>query len=418
MKVLLLGSGGREHALGWAISRSPRCDELISLPGNPGLAELGPTVEGIDPSDVGAVAAFARVQGIDLVVVGPEAPLAAGVVDALSSLGVPAFGPTRSGARLEASKSFAKEVMAAAGVPTGSYGQFTDAALAGSYLSSLDAPYVVKADGLAAGKGVLVTESIEDATEWVERCLSGSFASGEEPTVVIEEFLPGPELSVFFLCDGTNAVPLQPARDYKRRGEDDTGPNTGGMGSFSPVADLPTGLVDEVRTAIALPVLEEMAQRGTPYRGFLYVGLALTPDGPKVIEFNCRLGDPETQAVLPLLESDLLVLMHAAATASLPDGDLSWSSRAAVNVVLAADGYPESPTKGGVITGIPSPTEELIVFHAGTTSDDRGRTVANGGRVLSVVGLADDVATARTRAYEAVAAIGWPHKVFRTDIAG
>lgn len=417
MKVLLLGSGGREHALGWAIARSPRCDELISLPGNPGLAELGPTVEGIDPSDVGAVAAFARAQGVDLVVVGPEAPLAAGVVDALTSMGVPTFGPTRSGARLEASKSFAKEVMAAAGVPTGAYGQFTSAAEAQAYLAAADGPYVVKADGLAAGKGVLVTESLDGATEWVERCLTGSFASGEEPTVVIEEFLPGPELSVFFLCDGTDAVALQPARDYKRRSEGDTGPNTGGMGSFSPVADLPAGLVDEVRTSIALPVLAEMAERGTPYRGFLYVGLALTPDGPKVIEFNCRLGDPETQAVLPLLESDLLVLMHAAATSSLPEGDLEWSSRAAVNVVLAADGYPESPTRGGVISGIPGPSEGLIVFHAGTTSDDRGRTVANGGRVLSVVGLGDDVPTARARAYEAVDAISWPHKVFRTDIA-
>ncbi|NND84763.1 MAG: phosphoribosylamine--glycine ligase [Acidimicrobiia bacterium] len=417
MKVLLLGSGGREHALGWAISRSPRCDELMSLSGNPGLAELGPSVEGIDASDVGAVAAFARAQGTDLVVVGPEAPLAAGVVDALNSMGVAAFGPTRAGARLEASKSFAKEVMAAAGVPTGAYGQFTDAAEAAAYLTSHPAPHVVKADGLAAGKGVLVTESLDDATAWVERCLTGSFASGEEPTVVIEEFLPGPELSVFFLCDGINAVPLQPARDYKRRSEGDTGPNTGGMGSFSPVADLPEGLVEEVRTTIALPVLTEMASRGTPYRGFLYVGLALTPDGPKVIEFNCRLGDPETQAVLPLLESDLLALMHAAATATLPDGDLVWSDRAAVNVVLAADGYPESPTKGGVITGIPTPSDDLIVFHAGTTSDEKGRTVANGGRVLSVVGLGDDVPSARQRAYGAVDAISWPHKVFRTDIA-
>ncbi len=417
MRVLLLGSGGREHALGWAIARSPRCDELISLPGNPGLAELGATVEGIDAADPGAVAAFASAQGIDLVVVGPEAPLAAGVVDALEAAGVPAFGPVQSGARLEASKSFAKEVMEAAGVPTGSHGRFTDAPSAKHHLASHSAPYVVKADGLAAGKGVLVTEVIAEAEEWVDRCLTGSFASGEEPSVVIEEFLPGPELSVFFLCDGTDAVALQPARDYKRRLEGDMGPNTGGMGSYSPVGDLPDGLVDDVRSRIALPVLAEMQRRGVPYRGFLYVGLALTPDGPKVIEFNCRLGDPETQAILPLLESDLLEWMHAAATGSLPGGGLSWSSRASVNVVLAADGYPQSPMKGGEITGLPSPADDLIVFHAGTTMDEDDRVIANGGRVLSVVGLGDDVPAARHRAYAAVEGIAWAHKVFRTDIA-
>ncbi len=417
MKVLLIGGGGREHAMGWAIARSPLCDEIVSLPGNPGLALLGPVVEGIAPTEVGAVAAFAALQGFDLVVVGPEAPLAAGLVDALQAKGVAAFGPSRAAARLEASKSYAKEIMAKAGVPTGSHATFTDTDLAREYLERSPGPYVVKADGLAAGKGVLVTDDLPQAQEWVERCLTGDFAPQLGARVVIEEYLDGQELSVFFVCDGEEAVPLQPARDYKRLLEGDAGPNTGGMGSFSPVGDLEPGLVETVRNTVALPVLRQMSAHGAPFTGFLYVGLALTPSGPKVIEFNCRLGDPETQAILPLLESDLLQILAAAASGDLQEQPVAWSERAAVNVVLAAHGYPTDPRKGDRIKGLPTiETPDVILFHAGTAFDDAGRLTTAGGRILSVVGLGDTVPEARERAYAAAARIQFHGKSFRKDI--
>ncbi|MEX1279405.1 MAG: phosphoribosylamine--glycine ligase [Acidimicrobiia bacterium] len=417
MKVLLVGGGGREHALGWSLARSPACDELLCLPGNPGLAELGATVEGVAPTDVGAVAALSAAEGVDLAVIGPEAPLAAGVVDALTSMGVTAFGPSRAAARLEASKSFAKDVMARAGVPTGSFAVFTDAAAAKEHLRRAAGPFVVKADGLAAGKGVLVTEDLAAAEDWVDRCLTGSFG-GEGASVVVEEHLEGPELSVFAICDGERALPLQPARDYKRLADGDEGPNTGGMGSFSPVAGLPEGLVDEVMDRVVMPTLRQMATDGTPYRGFLYAGLALTTEGPKVIEFNCRLGDPETQAVLPLLETDLLGVLADAAAGRLDPAPLDFSGRAAVNVVLAAGGYPHSPRTGDAISGLGEVDDpDVLVFHAGTTRDERGVLRTAGGRVLSVVGLGDDVGEARARAYDAAGRIRWKQQRFRTDIA-
>lgn len=419
MRVLLVGSGGREHALGWAIERSPLCADLLCLPGNPGLARFAGTVEGIDSTDVGAVAAFARQAEVDLAVIGPEGPLAAGVVDALGSVGVAAFGPSRAAARLEASKSFAKAVMERAGVPTGTHATFTDPDEAKRHLAAAaGGPHVVKADGLAAGKGVLVTDDLEEATAWVDRCLVGDFAREEGASVVIEEFLDGPELSVFAICDGERAVPLQPARDYKRLLDGDDGPNTGGMGSFSPVVDLPSGLVDEVMAEVVMPSLRQMADDGTPYRGFLYAGLALTDDGPKVIEFNCRLGDPETQAVLPLLQTDLLGVLADAATGRLDPTPLEFSDRAAVNVVLASGGYPRSARTGDAISGLDEVDgPDVLVFHAGTTRDERGVLRTAGGRVLSVVGLGDDVATARAKAYEAAGRIRWKQQQFRTDIA-
>ena len=309
MKVLLLGGGAREHAIGWKMAKSPRTS-LISLPGNPGLAELGPVVEGVSATDVGAVAAIADQQDIDLVVVGPEAPLAAGVIDALTRRGVRAFGPSRAAARLESSKSFAKTIMERAGVPTAAAGVFTNREPAIEYLEKRTGPFVVKADGLAAGKGVLVTEDLHEARAWVDRCLSGDFEEAGY-TIVIEDYLAGPEVSVFALCDGKTAVPLQPARDYKRLGERDQGPNTGGMGCYSPVEDLPDGLVDWTLDHVMGPVLQQMETAGTPYRGFLYAGLVLTEAGPRVLEFNCRLGDPETQVVLPLLEDDLVEVILA-----------------------------------------------------------------------------------------------------------
>jgi phosphoribosylamine--glycine ligase len=408
MKVLLIGGGGREHAIGWALARSSRVDEVLSLPGNPGLAELGPTIEGISPTDVGAVAAMARIQSIDLVVVGPEGPLAAGVVDALAHLGIPVFGPTRAAARLESSKSFAKEVMRRAGVPTAEAAAFDDPAQAKAHLARVDGPYVVKADGLAAGKGVLVTDSLAEASAWVDHCFEGGFGAAGT-SVVIEEHLDGEELSVFVVCTDRGAVPLQPARDYKRLLDGDHGPNTGGMGSYSPVADLEPDLVPEVLASIVDPTLSVMGQDANPFQGFLYVGLALTRNGPKVIEFNARLGDPEAQAILPLLSTDFVDLLEGAAP--------EWSDRAAVNVVVAAEGYPEAPAPGAMIGGLGALGEDVLVFHAGTRRDGK-RLVAAGGRILDLVGIGPSLADARAAAYAAVEAVAWPGAVYRTDIAG
>ncbi len=418
MRVLLLGGGAREHALGWKLVQSRHVGDLISLPGNPGLAALGPVVEGISAADAGAVAGFAAQHRIDLVVVGPEAPLAAGVVDALEAKGVRAFGPRRSAARLESSKWFAKEVMRRAGVPTAAAARFTDGEQAGRHLDRLDPPYVVKADGLAAGKGVLVTDSRADAGRWLERCFGGDFGGAGE-TVVIEEHLDGPEVSVFALCDGADALALEPARDYKRLRDGDTGPNTGGMGCYSPVDDLPDGLVDEALSNVIRPVLAQMAAEGEPYTGFLYAGLVLTAAGPRVLEFNCRLGDPETQVVLPRLETDLGRVVIACLEGRVAQEELTWSSTAAVDVVLAADGYPEQPRRGDSIAGVETAAamSDVLVFHAGTQRSNGGLTTG-GGRVLNVVGTGSSVAEARALAYRAAAHIEFPGKQYRKDIAG
>lgn len=402
MKVLLIGSGGREHALGWKLARSSRIDELISLPGNPGLAEIGPVVEGIDVADAGAIAAMARIQRVDLVVVGPEAPLAAGVTDAIARLGIPVFGPTRAAARLESSKAFAKDVMMRAGVPTAGAKSFTDPAAARDHIGYSAGPYVVKADGLAAGKGVLVTESRTDAISWVDHWI-------ESGPVVVEEFLEGPEVSVFAVCTESGAVPLEPARDYKRLLEGDEGPNTGGMGSYSPVGDLPPGLVADTMRSVVKPTLARMREAGTPFTGFLYAGLVLTEEGPKVLEFNVRLGDPETQAILPRMSNDLLDVLEGS--------EPCWSDHFTVNVVLAADGYPTAPQKGAEIRGLDGGLgEDVIVFHAGTVTEGK-KLFVDGGRVLSVVGLGDDLDMARDRAYEAAEKISWPGMQYRRDIA-
>ena len=401
MRVLLVGSGGREHAIGWKLAQSPRVDELISLPGNPGLAELGPVVEGIAATDVGAIAAMARLHDVDLVVVGPEAPLAAGAADAVARLGITVFGPTRSAARLESSKSFAKDVMARAGVPTGGSDSFTDPGMAHAHIDSSDGPYVVKADGLAGGKGVLVTESRADARSWVDHWV-------ESGPVVVEEFLDGPEVSVFAVCTPQGAVALEPARDYKRLLENDEGPNTGGMGSYSPVDDLPADLVDETMKTVVTPTLEQMSSDGNPFTGFLYAGLVLTDNGPKVLEFNVRLGDPETQAVLPRMTGDLVDVLEGAKP--------TWSDHCTVNVVLAAQGYPTAPEKGARIEGLGGLGEDVIVFHAGTVAEGKSIFV-DGGRVLSVVGVGDDLDMARDRAYEAAGKIRWPGVQYRSDIA-
>lgn len=416
MKVLLVGSGAREHALGWKLVQSPLCSELISLPGNPGLAALGPVIEGVSTTEVGAVAALARQMGIDFVVIGPEGPLAAGLSDALTQFGIPVFGPSRKAAQLESSKSFAKSVMARAGVPTGDYQSFEEASVATAHLEEIPPPYVVKADGLAAGKGVLVTDDLAKASAWVEKCLSGTFG-GDGASVVIEEYLDGPELSVFAICDGTNAVALQPARDYKLLSDGDRGPNTGGMGSYSPVQSLPANLVEDVMQAVVHPTLKVMAEDGTPFVGFLYVGLALTANGPKVIEFNARLGDPETQVVLPLMESDLLEVLYSAATRGLADQSLKWSNSAAVNVVMAASGYPSSPRRGNSISGLENAqADDVLIFHAGTSQEPK-HLMTSGGRVLSLVGLGDTVAEARAAAYRAISEVRFKGAQYRSDIA-
>ncbi|MEX0863622.1 MAG: phosphoribosylamine--glycine ligase [Acidimicrobiia bacterium] len=400
MRVLLIGGGGREHALGWKLAQSPRVDELISLPGNPGLAALGPIVEGIGVSDVGAIAALARIHGVDLVVVGPEAPLAAGVCDALTRLGIPVFGPTRSAARLESSKTYAKGVMGRAGVPTGGAETFTDPQAARTHLASMEAPFVVKADGLAGGKGVLVTDSTAEADAWVDRWV-------EAGPVVVEEYLEGPEVSVFAVCTESGAVPLQSARDYKRLLSGDHGPNTGGMGAYSPVDDVPQGLVDQVISTVIGPTLEQMRGEQNPFNGFLYAGMVLTADGPKVLELNVRLGDPETQALLPLMTTDLVDVLEGATP--------QWSEMAAVNVVLAAPGYPEMPEIGATITGLDRVPEDVLVFHAGTRQDGR-RLLVDGGRVLDLVGTGPTLERARERAYSAVEVVGWPGMQHRADI--
>ncbi|MDP3984032.1 MAG: phosphoribosylamine--glycine ligase [Acidimicrobiia bacterium] len=412
MKVLLVGGGGREHALGWKLRQSSRVDELISLPGNPGLAELGTVVEGIDPTNAGAVANVAVQLSVDLVVVGPEAPLEAGVVDTLTARQIPVWGPTRAAARLESSKTFAKEVMNRAGLATAGWGSFTEEEPARAFLSGRPGPFVVKADGLAAGKGVLVTDNRNEAEEWVRRCLAGKFGRA---VVVIEDHLPGPEVSVFALCAGIEAVALEPARDYKRLLDGDRGPNTGGMGSYSPVHDLPDGLVDHTLDRVIRPVLETMAAEGNPYTGFLYAGLVLTPSGPQVLEFNCRLGDPETQVVLPRMETDLVELIEAGMGRNLTKMSINWSVDSAVNVVVAAGGYPEGPRTGDPVK-IGRLPKRAMVFHAGTSRDGSG-LVSSGGRVLNVVGLGDTLEAATATAYSAVGAISLPGMQYRRDIA-
>jgi phosphoribosylamine--glycine ligase len=358
-------------------------------------------VEGISVTDVGAIAAMARVQQVDLVVVGPEVPLAAGVVDAVDVFGIPAFGPTRAAARLESSKGFAKEMMARAGVATAGSETFKASEPAREHLSTREGPFVVKADGLAAGKGVLVTDDRDEATSWAMRWLA-------EGPVVIEDFLDGPEVSVFAVCTESGAVALEPARDYKRLLDGDDGPNTGGMGSYSPVDDLPSGLVDETMSTVIEPTLAAMAESGHPFHGFLYAGLALTSEGPKVLEFNVRLGDPETQAMMPRLESDLVDLLEG----KTPE----WSDTATVNVVLAAEGYPEAPRTGSVIGGLAHVPDGVHVFHAGTKRKSK-KLVVDGGRVLSLVGVGATLDEARDRVYAAVDEVGWPGVQFRTDIA-
>jgi phosphoribosylamine---glycine ligase len=398
MNVLVVGSGGREHALAWKIAQSPELGELHAAPGNPGIAGLG-RCHPLRMDDAEALLGLCRQEEIELVVVGPEAPLVAGLADELSHAGVAVFGPGAAAARIEGSKAFAKDVMRAAGVPTA------------AELDEARAPCAIKADGLAAGKGVFVCRTQEEAdAAWPQ-----AKALGER--VVIEELLEGEEVSLLALCDGAEALPLPPAQDFKRLLDGDEGPNTGGMGSYSPVPTLSEGEVDPLLASVHRPVLDELARRGIPFRGLLYAGLMLTEEGPRVLEFNCRFGDPETQAVLPRLQRDLLPALAAAAAGALDGVELSVSPEAAVTVVLASAGYPEAPTSGVEIRGLEeAEAAGAVVFHAGTAL--RGAAlVSAGGRVLNVTGTGSSVAEARDEAYRAIELIDFPEAHYRRDVA-
>jgi phosphoribosylamine--glycine ligase len=404
MKILLVGSGGREHALALGLQADPACAELHCAPGNPGTAQVA-TNHAVDITNNEAVLSLAKSLNVDLVVVGPEIPLVNGVADVLRAAGIATFGPSKAAAQLEGSKDFAKGVMRDAGVPTArSFTCQTQSEMEHA-LDSFGAPYVVKDDGLAAGKGVVVTDDRQIALEHAISC----------KRVVIEEFLIGPEISLFGISDGRNVLPMEPAQDFKRAYDLDKGPNTGGMGAYSPLPWAPDDIVDETYEKVLAPIIAEMAARGTPFIGLLYAGLALTDHGIRVIEFNARFGDPETQVLIPRLKTPLATLLYKAATDSLDDAVLEWRDDSAVTVVLAAPGYPDAPQVNGAITNIPAIADTKI-FHAGT-SQSEGNLVSNGGRVMTVTGIGSDLTQARDRAYRAISQIELSGSFYRSDIA-
>ena len=415
MNVLLIGSGGREHALALALRRSPRLDRLFAAPGNPGIATLA-TLAAIDVTDHAAVIAFCREESIGFVVVGPEAPLVAGLVDDLEAAGIAAFGPSAKAAQLEGSKGFTKDLCRRYGIPTAAYGRFSDRETALAYVRAEDAPIVIKADGLAAGKGVTVAMTLEEAIAAVEACFDGQFgAAGAE--VVVEAYLEGEEASFFALSDGTHALALTSAQDHKRVFDGDLGPNTGGMGAYSPAPVMTAEMTERVMREIIRPTVAGMAKDGVPFKGVLFAGLMITAKGPELIEYNVRFGDPETQVLMLRLESDLLALFEAARNGTLDQTEARWSDRTALTVVLAAKGYPGDYARGSEISGIDAAESlpEVTVFHAGTKSEG-ARLLANGGRVLNVTAMGASVGAAQAQAYQAVDRIHWPEGFCRRDI--
>ncbi|PIE12588.1 MAG: phosphoribosylamine--glycine ligase [Rhodobacterales bacterium] len=415
MNILILGSGGREHALAWAVKQNPKCDRLIVAPGNAGIAAIAECAT-LDIMDGGAVCTFAEENAVDFVIVGPEAPLAEGVADRLREAGVSVFGPSRAAARLEASKSFTKEICDAAGAPTAAYGHFTDLASARAYVEQQGAPIVIKADGLAAGKGVIVAMDLPTALEALDDMFGGAFG-GAGAEVVVEEFMEGEEASFFVLCDGETALPVGTAQDHKRVGEGDTGPNTGGMGAYSPAPVMSDAVIARTMDEIVRPTLAEMARRGTPYQGVLFVGLMIRDGQPRLVEYNVRFGDPECQCLMMRLGAQAFDLIQATAQGRLGDVTVNWADDHAMTVVMAARGYPGTYDKGSVIKGLENCPEDSMnmVFHAGTADLD-GQIVATGGRVLNVTARGATLADAAERAYAMVDRIDWPEGFCRRDI--
>ena len=404
MKILLVGSGGREHALALGLKADKKCSELHVAPGNPGIAEIA-TTHPLTITDNQAILSLAQSLGVDLVVIGPEVPLVNGAADTLRAAGIATFGPSKAAAALEGSKDFAKGVMRDAGVPTARSFTCTSEAEINSALDAFGAPFVVKDDGLAGGKGVVVTDDRAEALAHALSC----------DRVVIEEFLDGPEISLFGISDGRNILAMEPAQDFKRAYDNNQGPNTGGMGAYSPLPWAPEDIIEQTYEKVLAPVVAEMAARGTPFIGLLYAGLALTKNGIKVIEFNARFGDPETQVLIPRLLTPLADLLYKAATNSLDDTVLHWSDTSAVTVVLAAQGYPQSPQLGEKITA-PAPQENTLIFQAGTQEKD-GSLISSGGRVMTVTGIGSDLESARHRAYQQISTIGLEGSFYRSDIA-
>ncbi len=414
MNVLLIGSGGREHALAWKIAQSPMLGSLFAAPGNPGIADHADLVA-IDLTDHQAVTALCRDKAIDLVVVGPEAPLVDGLADTLAAAGIKVFGPSAKAAQLEGSKGFTKDLCARQDIPTAAYERFNNAPKAKAYVRTQGVPIVIKADGLAAGKGVTVAMTLEEAFDAIEDCFEGAYGeAGAE--VVVEEFLTGEEASFFCLCDGETALPFGTAQDHKRVGDGDTGPNTGGMGAYSPAPVMTEDLIAQTMRDIIEPTMRGMAEMGAPFSGVLYAGLMIDETGPKLIEYNVRFGDPECQVLMMRLKDDILVLLSAAASGGLKHVSARWSDETALTVVMAAEGYPGTPRKGTVIAGVDkAEADGAKVFHAGTAVKD-GALVATGGRVLNVTASGEDVQTAQARAYAAVDLIDWPGGFCRRDI--
>lgn len=414
MNILLIGSGGREHALAQSLSQSPILTQLYSAPGNPGTAALGENVH-LDQADHRTIISFCHRKNIGLVIIGPEAPLVAGLVDDLEAAGIKAFGPSKAAAQLEGSKGFTKDLCREFNIPTGDYERFTIADDARAYIQDKIPPIVIKADGLAAGKGVIIAETKQAAEDAILSMFDGAFgAAGAE--IVVEEFLSGEEASFFALCDGERAVAFASAQDHKRVGEGDTGPNTGGMGAYSPAPIMDEAMTARVMAEIVEPALAGMAARGMPYKGVLFVGLMIGEDGPKLIEFNARFGDPETQVMLPRLDQDILPLLLACAEGKLSTVPVKLKPDAALTIVYAAKGYPEAPERGTEIGGTESLDENgVVLFHAGTKLSN-GKLIANGGRVLNVTGLDTNLTKAKQRAYDAIEKIDWPGGFYRSDI--
>lgn len=414
MNILLIGSGGREHALAWKIAQSPLLDNLFASPGNPGIAEHAENVA-LDLQDHEGIITFCKMQAIDLVVVGPEAPLVDGLTDPLEKAGIKVFGSSKAASQLEGSKGFTKDLCAKYHIPTGAYARFTDADNAKAYVKQQGAPIVIKADGLAAGKGVTVAMDLKTALDAIDDCFDGAFgAAGAE--VVVEDYLDGEEASFFVLCDGQNALALATAQDHKRVGDGDTGPNTGGMGAYSPAPVMTDHMIARTMDEIIEPTLKGMAEEGYPFNGVLFAGLMITDKGPELIEYNVRFGDPECQLLMMRLKNDIVPLLLAAAEGDLSGHSVNWSDDAALTVVMAAQGYPAQPLKGTTIKGIDTIDDECVkIFHAGTklSGDD---LIANGGRVLNVTAFGPTITKARDTAYAAVKQIDWPEGFYRNDI--